>query len=98
MVFEEMLDIIQGMVAFLPGKTACIAIGVALFLLMGLHFRIGMLSLFLILSYLFMRSFIAGRDLYSIGLQRAAAGIILGAFLFFVDVYFLVRIIAGWED
>jgi len=98
MIFQEMLDILQGMGNYLPSQTACIAMGIAILLLMWINFRLGMLALTLVVSYLFIRSLMSTGDIYSLSVQRIAAGIIIGLVLLVTNIYLIARLIAAWED
>jgi len=99
-VLREIVALLQGMGDFLPSTAVTVGVLVALLILLFVRGKIALFLFFVAASYLFVRSFIAlsGGDIYSLDLGRVVAGIVVGAILFFVDVYLLVKIISDWSE
>ncbi|RLA80136.1 MAG: hypothetical protein DRG36_03785 [Deltaproteobacteria bacterium] len=99
-VLREIVALLQGMGDFLPSTAVTVGVLVALLILLFVRGKIALFLFFVAASYLFVRSFIAlsGGDIYSLDLGRVVAGIVVGAILFFIDVYLLVKIISDWSE
>ena len=97
-VLQEMLNIIYGMVDYLPETWISIAIGIGLVLLTLFKGRVGIFLAFILLTLLAGASFFSGGDLYQVSSERAIAGVILGFLAVLVNLYLLVRTIADWTD
>ncbi|RLA86973.1 MAG: hypothetical protein DRG40_01610 [Deltaproteobacteria bacterium] len=99
-VLREIVALLQGMGDFLPSTAVTVGVLVALLILLFIRGKIALFLFFVAASYLFVRSFIAlsGGDIYSLDLGRVVAGIVVGAILFFIDVYLLVKTISDWSE
>ena len=97
-VLQEMLNIIYGMVDYLPETWISIAIGIGLVLLTLFKGRVGIFLASILLTLLAGASFFSGGDFYEVSSERAIAGAILGFFAVLVNLYLLVRTFADWTD
>ena len=95
-ILQEMLNIIYGMVDYLPETWISIGIGIGLVLLTLFKGRVGIFLAFILLTLLAGASFFSGGDFYQVSSERAIAGVILGFFAVLVNFYLLVRTIADW--
>jgi len=99
-VLNDIVLLLRGMGDFLPSTAVTVGALVALLILLFMRGKIALFLFFVATSYLFVRSFIAsaGGDIYSLDLTGVVAGIVVGAVLFFIDVYLLVKIIFDWSE
>lgn len=98
MLLQEMIDILEGMINYLPGRNTCIALAAVIVLLGWRNFRLGMLGVVAFASYLFIRSFLSTGDVYSLSIPRIGAGLIIGISLLFLNIYFIASLIGTWEE
>jgi hypothetical protein len=93
-----MLNIVSGAIQYLPEIK--ISIGIALALLLLIYFKgaVGGLATSVVATVLIANSFFAEGDLYQMTMERAVAGMTLGFFAFFVNLYFVLRTLADWKD
>jgi len=94
---EQASDILLGMSAFLPDQKITIGVLVVLVILTYIRGRLGILIFMLLATILFAQSFFSVGDFYSMTFERAMAGIVLGGFIVFVDLYLLVTTMANWR-
>jgi hypothetical protein len=97
-VLQEMLNIIYGAVQYLPEIKISIGIAIALLLLMYFKGAVGGLVTSILVSIFIANSFFAEGDLYQITIEKAVAGMTIGFFAFFVNLYFILRTLADWKD
>jgi Mn2+/Fe2+ NRAMP family transporter len=97
-IIQEILDILYGAIDFLPDTKITIGIAIGLALLIFFRRTLGGLVTSILATILIANSFFAESDLYQVSTERAVAGVILGFFAFFVNLYFLVRTLADWRD
>ena len=87
-----------GAIHFLPDIKITIGICIGLALLIYFKRTVGALVTSILVTILIANSYFTESDLYQVSTERAVAGIILGLIVFFVNLYFLVRILADWRD
>jgi len=97
-IIQELFDTIYGARAYLPDTKITIGICIGLALLIYYKGTLGSLMTAILVSILVANSYFAQGDLYQVSTERAVVGVILGLTAFFVNLYFLVRILADWRD
>ena len=99
-IIQEIFDIVYGARLFLPETKITIGICIGLALLIYVKGSLGGLVTSILVSILIANSYFTEGDLYQVSTNRAVAGVILGLVIFFVNLYFLVRILnlTGWRD
>ncbi len=97
-ILREILGIISGTVNYLPEAKISIGIGIGLVILTIIKGRVGIFLAVILATILVAYSFLSEGDLYQISLERAVAGIVLGFFAFFVNLYLFVTTFASWRD
>jgi hypothetical protein len=97
-VLQEMLNIVYGAIQYLPDVK--ISIGIALALLLLIYFKgaVGGLAISILVTIFIADSFFSEGDLYQMTMERAVAGMTLGFFAFFVNLYFIMKTLADWKD
>jgi len=94
---DQASDILSGMSAFLPDQKITIGVLVVLAILTYIRGRTGILIFMILATILFAQSFFSVGDFYSMTFERAMAGIVLGCFIVFIDLYLLVTTISDWR-
>jgi len=97
-IIQEIFDIVYGASNYLPDTKITIGICIGLVLLIYFKGTLGGLVTAILATILVGNSYFAHGDLYQVSTERAVAGVILGLAVFFVNLYFLVRILADWRD
>jgi Mn2+/Fe2+ NRAMP family transporter len=97
-ILQELFDIISGARLYLPDIKITIGIAIALALIIYFKGPVGALLTSILVTILIAKSYFAESDLYTVSMDKAVAGIILGLSAFLINLYFLVRSLADWRD
>ncbi|MBN1255090.1 MAG: hypothetical protein JXA50_07455 [Deltaproteobacteria bacterium] len=97
-ILQEIFDIMYGARVYLPDIK--ITIGIAIVLALIIYFKgpVGALITSILVTILVAKSYFADSDLYTVSMDKAVAGLILGLTAFLINLYFLVRSLADWRD